>query len=309
MSLSQEMTQSDGSAATGGIKVILNAFGGRLGGPAKVALVEQALQSAGLQGELALTQYAGHATELAQQAVEEGWPLIVAAGGDGTIHEVINGLMQAEKRTASLGIIPLGTANDLADVLRLPREPAAACRRIAAGQSRLIDVGLVNGRFFANNSAVGLEPVVSLNHERMRRVKGNLRYLLAALKSIGEAKPWQMRLAWEGGSYEGPITLVSVGNSHRTGGLFYMTPRASLDDGLLDVVFAGRLSRWQLLSFLPKTLKGTHIHHPLVTYLQTKQLSLSASPATPLQADGEIIERQAVEVHYSILPKRLRIIV
>ena len=179
-------------------------------------------------------------------------------------------LAAADNQAATLGIIPLGTANDLADVLQLPRDAAAAGQRIAAGNSRVIDVGLVNDHFFANNSAVGLEPVVTINHEQMRRVKGNLRYLLAALKSIVEAKPWQMRLVWDDGAYEGPVTLVSVGNSPRTGGLFYMTPHAVLDDGLLDFVFAVGLTRWQLLTLLPKTLKGSHIDHPQVCYLNSE---------------------------------------
>lgn len=203
----------------------------------------------------------------------------------------------------------MGTANDLADVLHLPRDATAACQRIAAGNSRVIDVGTVNGQYFTNNSAVGLEPVVTINHEQMRRVKGNLRYLLAALKTIIQAKPWRMRLVWDDGTYEGPVTLASVGNSHRTGGLFYMTPHAVLDDGLLDVVYALGLTRWQLLTLLPKTLKGDHIRHPLVRCLQTKSISITASPPTPIQADGEVIAKTATEINYSIIANKLRVIV
>lgn len=292
------------------IKVILNAYGGRLGVETKITLVEQALETASLDYHLELTQYAGHAVELAKQATREGWPIIVAAGGDGTIHEVVNGLMQAAEtdQTAALGIIPMGTANDLADVLHLPRNVTAACQRIATGNSRVIDVGTVNGQYFTNNSAVGLEPVVTINHEQMRRVKGNLRYLLAALKSIILAKPWHMRLVWDDGTYEGPVTLVSVGNGRRSGG-FFMTPQAEMDDGLLDFIFDVGLTRWQLLTLLPKTLKGTHIGHPKVRHLRTKSLSITSSPPTPIHADGEIIDREAVEINYSILPGKLRIIV
>ena len=290
--------------------VILNAFGGRLGEQEKVTLVEQAMQAAGLEYHLELTQYAGHATELAQQAIVDGWPIIVAAGGDGTIHEVIDGFMLAaeENQTATLGIIPLGTANDLAYGLQLPFDAAGACQRIAAGNTRLIDIGTVNDHFFDNNSAVGLEPVVTINHEQMRRVKGNLRYILAALKSVIQAKPWQMRLIWDDGTYEGPVTLVSVGNGRRSGG-FFMTPQAEMDDGLLDFIFDVGLTRWQLLTLFPKTFKGTHVNYPLVRYLQTRSLSITASPSTPLHTDGEIIDRQALKINYSILPNKLRIIV
>ena len=293
------------------VEVIVNTYGGTLSKQAKITLIEQALLKAGLNYHLHPTQYGGHAIELARQVTREGRTMIVAAGGDGTINEVINGIIPAleAEQVVTLGIIPMGTANDLADVLGLPRDVTTACQLLAAGKTRLLDVVQVNGRYFVNNSGVGLEPVISIEHEHMRRVKGNLRYILAALKGIGKAKPWHMRLEWDDGTYEGPIILVSVGNSPRTGGAFYMTPKALLDDGLLDFVYAVGMSRWQLLRLLPKTFTGQHIHHPSVHYLQTTSLTITASPATPIQADGEVIDRAATLVNYHILPKRLNIIV
>lgn len=293
------------------VKVILNPRGGRLKGQAKIALVEQAMQKVGLDYHLEITNNAADGCRLARQAAQAGWPIIVAAGGDGTINGIVNGLVKAagEKQPPILGIIPLGTANDLADMLGLPRDVTAACQRITAGNTRLIDVGIVNGHYFVNNSAVGLEPMVSIEHDQMRQIKGNLRYLLAALKSIIKAQTWEMRLTWDKGIYDGPITLISVGNSRRTGGSFFMTPKAVVDDGLLDFVYAFGMSRGQMLKLLPRTLKGSHIHHPLVAYLQTKRLSIVASPATPIQADGEIIEKNAIEINYGIMPQKLPVIV
>lgn len=293
------------------LKVILNINGGRLAGEAKIALVEKALQTAGLDYHLVPTHSAAEGCKAAQQATLEGWPIVVAAGGDGTINGVVNGLLQAagENHTSTLGIIPLGTANDLADMLTLPRDITAACQRLAASATRLIDVGVVNEHYFVNNSAVGLEPVVSMEHERMRYIGGDLRYLLAAFKAIIKAQTWHMRLVWDTGSYDGPVTLVSVGNSRRTGGSFYMTPHAAVDDGLLDFIYAFGMSRWQMLKLLPKTFKGEHIHHPLVSYLQTQSLSIVASPPTPIQADGEVIAEQAVEIHYRVIPRKLRVII
>jgi diacylglycerol kinase (ATP) len=174
------------------VRVILNPRGGSLTGQAKLATLEQALRQTGLQYQLNSTRNPAHAAELARQAAAEGYPVVVAAGGDGIINHILNGLMEAagDGEAGVLGIVPLGTANDLADMLGLPRNLAAACRRIAAGQTRLIDVGQVNGRYFVNNSAVGMEPVVTLAQEGMRRVRGRLRYLLAALKSIATAQSW-----------------------------------------------------------------------------------------------------------------------
>ncbi len=293
------------------VKVILNPCGGNLPGQTKVARVEQALQQVGLSYHLEVTSQRGHGIELARQAALDGWPIIAAVGGDGTVNEVVNGLMQAAgKREAGiLGIIPLGTGNDLAEMLCLPGNITAVCQRLVAGKTRLIDVGQVNGHYFVNNSAVGLEPMVTLAHERLRRVKGKPRYILAALQTILAAKSWLMRLSWGSSGYDGPITLVSVGNSRRTGGSFYMTPYATLDDGLLDFIYAGRLSRWELLGLLPQTFKGTHIRHPQVVYLKTTTLAITSSPPTPIQADGEIITEHATEITYQIIPSKLRVIV
>lgn len=293
------------------VKVILNPFGGRWHKQDKIARVEKALQAANIDYELELTQAPGHAIALAKQAGQENWPVIVAAGGDGTISEVANGLLQAagEEEADILGILPIGTANDLAAALALPHDLTAACRRLAAGKTRLLDVGQVNGRYFVNNSAVGLEPMVTLAHEKMRWLKGDLRYVVAALKTIRQAKAWQMRLTWNDGSYEGGAILVSIGNGIRTGGAFYMTPQAKLDDGLLDFVYGQAMSRRQMLKLLPQTFKGQHIHHPLVGYHQTTTLSITCSPPTPIQADGEIIDKNATEITYRLIPDKLRLIV
>lgn len=151
--------------------------------------------------------------------------------------------------------------------------------------------------------------MVTIAHDQMRWIKGNLRYILAALKSIFSAKPWTMRLTWPNGIFEGPIALVSVGNNCRTGGEFYMTPNAKMDDGLIDFVYATGLSRWQMLSLLPKTFSGKHIDHPQVVYHQTTALKITVSPSTAIQTDGEIIEHNATEINYRIIPQKLRVIV
>ena len=277
----------------------------------KINQVKQALQATQLNYDLELTDYPKHGIELAQCAVQEGWSIIVAAGGDGTVNEVVNGLMHSvgEGEAGTLGILPLGTGNDLADSLQIPRDLKSACKRIVAGKTRLIDVSQVNERYFVNNSAVGLEAAVTVNHSQMRWVKGNVRYVLAALKTIFNAKPWQMRISWDGGEYDGPAVLVSVGNSNRTGGSFYMTPHAILDDGLIDFIYGMNVGRWQLLWLLPKAFSGDHIYHPLVNYKRTTQLKIVTSPATPAQADGEIFDDNITELNYRIIPKKLRVIV
>ncbi len=293
------------------VKVILSTHGGRLTGQTKRELVEQALQEAGLDYDLALTDHPEHGIKLTHQAVQSGWQVIIAAGGDGTVNEVVNGLVQAagEEEAGLLGVIPLGTANDFAHGLELPLDMKSACQRIAAGKNRLIDIGQVNDRYFANNSAVGLEAAVTVAHAQMRWLNGNARYIVAALKTIAKSKSWEMKITWPNGQYEGPASLVSVGNNRRTGGSFIMTPHAVPDDGLLDFTYSMNLSRLQLIHLLPKTFSGDHIHHPLVNYRQAPSLSIIASPPAPLHADGEVLTMEATEIHYRIIPHKLRVIV
>jgi diacylglycerol kinase (ATP) len=170
-------------------------------------------------------------------------------------------------------------------------------------------VGQVNDRYFVNNSAVGLEAVVTANHAEMRWLNGNARYVVAALKTIAKAKSWEMKISWPSGQYEGPVTLVSIGNNRRTGGSFIMTPHAVLDDGLLDFVYSMDLNRWQMVQLLPKTFSGDHIHHPMVNYKQASFLSITSSSPTPVQADGEIIATDVTELTYQIDSRKLRVIV
>jgi diacylglycerol kinase (ATP) len=293
------------------ISIILNAHGGRLTGKKKVALIKQGMRATGLNYSLEQTEHPDHAIELAQHAALDGVSIVVAAGGDGTINEVVNGLLQAsnENQPSTLGIIPFGSANDLADTLELPQNVTAACQRLAEKNTRLLDVGIVNGHYFVNNSAIGLESAVTMEQDQMRRVQGTLRYVLAAIKTIAKAQAWQARITWDNGIFEGPIVLISVGNSNRTGGAFYMTPYAKPDDGLLDFIYAMDMSRRQMFKLLPQTFSGKHVQHPMIGYLKTKTLSIKIDPATAIQADGEIINEAATKIEYQILPKKLRVIV
>jgi diacylglycerol kinase (ATP) len=293
------------------VKIIVNPYAGRWKAQAAIPDIERACRKIGLDYELVVTEGPNHGIELAREAALEGFSPIVSAGGDGSISEVVNGLMQAagDEAAVPLGVIPLGTADDFADMLGLEKEVEAACRVILAGHMRVVDVGCVNGRFFDNNSAMGLEPMVTITERRMKRIKGTPRYILAALKAIVNHEPWRVRLVWDDGEYEGVAALVSVGNTRRTGGAFWMTPRAEPDDGYLDFVFAGELGRLKLLRLLPTTFDGSHVERPEVTYVRTTRLTIDCDPPTPIQADGELFELSASHIEYTILPGGLRLIV
>ena len=297
-------------------RIILNPYSGRYTGRRRWPDAQAALAAAGFAYELARTERPGHARALARDAARAGYSPIVAAGGDGTVSEVVNGLADAAGQDARplgpIGILPVGTANDIVDTLGIPRDLAAAAQVLAHGRTRLMDLGEVNGRLFVNNSAIGLEPFVTLIQQRIRRIQGPPRYLLAALRGIVARPRWNMRLEWDSGAYDGPVTLVAVGNGPRSGGLFYMAPHADPFDGRLTFVYGFRSSRLQLLRLLPRTLRpsaGSYVELDGISEVHATWLRVRIDPPAPAHADGEVFAPAIRALEYQILPARLHVLV
>jgi len=294
-------------------KIILNPYAGRWLAQAKKDELEEALKDAGLEYEFEVTSGPGNAIELARQAVSQGFNPIIAAGGDGTYSEVVNGIASANGNDGSItfGVIPLGSANDLVDNLNLPKDIPAAVQVIADGHTRMIDLCQVNDRYFDNNAAIGLEPYITLIQQRLKRLKGSFRYMTATLLGVKDKPQWNMSLEWEDGSYDGPVTLVTVGNSPRTGGVFYMTPHADPFDGLLTFVHGFMPTRRKILTLLPRTMnpgEGSYVEHPDIHEISSPWLKVSSEQPTPAHADGEIFSEQIHDLEYRVIPQSLPIL-
>ncbi len=303
-------------------KVILNPYAGRWIALQRRPEAEAALKTAGIDYEITLTQGPGHGIELAEQAVRDGFCPIISAGGDGSISEVVNGMLRGFDRggvesSVPLGILPLGSANDLVDNLGLPKDLQAAALVIAAGKTSRMDVCQVSSgeagppRYFDNNAAIGLEPYITLIQQRIKRLRGVLRYLTATLMGIADNPQWIMHLEWEGGEYHGPVTLVTVGNNPRTGGLFYVTPHADPFDGLLTFVYGFMPTRLQILRLLPRTMKpgkGSYVEHPSIHEVNSPWLRVHSERPTPMHADGEIQSEAIQDVEYRVFPKLLPVL-
>jgi diacylglycerol kinase (ATP) len=295
-------------------KVILNPYAGRWKALERKPEVEQALKAAGVDFDLAITSMPGHGTQIAAQAIEEGYSPIIAAGGDGTISEVVNGMAQSNNfkqgQLPALGILPLGSANDLVGNLSLPKDLDASARVISQGNIQELDLCQVNERFFDNNAAIGLEPHITLIQKRIK-LRGVLSYLVATLKGIYDNLGWNMQLEWEDGSYEGPVTLVTVGNNPRTGGLFYVTPHADPFDGRLTFVFGFVKTRREMLRVLPMIMKsgpGNYTEHPAIREIHSTWLRVHSQTPTPLHADGEIQSSGIQDLEFKVSAKRLPIL-
>jgi diacylglycerol kinase (ATP) len=311
------------------ISVIYNPYAGRWNAQKRLPEVTAALQAAGLNYQIVMTKGPGDATELAMKAVQEGCDAVIAAGGDGTISEVVNGLCKAslEKENGAalkpagiqtpLGILPLGSANDLVVNLGLPRDIPSAVAVLAELKKRTIDLGYVSygpshsSHFFDNNSAIGLEPSITLIQQKITFLHGSLRYLLATLIGVMRNPQWNMQLEWDGGSYQGPATLVTVGNCPVTGGLFYMTPHADPADGKLTFVHGYMRTRLDILRLLPRTMKpgaGSYVEHPSIHEVHSTWLRIHCDQPTPLHADGEIQTDATQDIEYRILPAALSVL-
>lgn len=290
-------------------KIIVNPYSNRWRAKDRIPAVEQALKNVQLDYDLVVTSEPGEGILLAETAVVDGYEAVVAAGGDGTINEVINGVLRAtgEGPTIPFGILPLGTANDFNLMAGLPAAEADAANVISQGKTRQIDAGQVNGRFFINNSAAAMEPMVTIENIRMKRLSGEMRYVVALIKAIIKIKAWQMQIEWDEGSYDGPVYLLSVCNSPRTGG-FTMAPGALIDDGLFDFVLAPEVPRRILLLLLLRLMQGTHVYHEAVTFARTTTLTATSQPGTPVHADGEIFTESATEVTFKILPGKVTLL-
>ncbi len=300
--------------------VLLNPYANRWKAGAQRRAAEAALQKAGVAYRLVLSQRPRHAIALVAEAVRQGFAPIIAAGGDGTIGEVLNGIAQGLGPQAPwppLGILPLGTANDLVENVGLPLDLTQAAQAIAQGRARRMDVVQISLRnaagaqrtwYSANNTALGLEPTITHIQQEMTWAKGTLRYLLATLIGILRHPLWQVEMTWAGGAYQGPVNLISVGNHRRTGGLFYMTPHADGFDGALTFIYAYAKSRRRVLQILPHALKAegaTLDTLPEAHEVHSPYLEVRLSPPSPWHADGELYEQNAVALRFQVLPQKI----
>jgi len=297
-------------------KILLNPYSNRWNSQKRWADAESALRAAGVDFDLSISQHADHLVDLAADSVRAGISTLIVAGGDGSIGEVVNGAARGwdEKSPfpVTMGILPLGTANDLGDNIGIPRDFTALAHMIKNGKTRNIDLGKCNERYFLNNSAAGLEPYVTIKQEKIKWISGIPRYLVAAVQAIMEKPGWNANIKWDDGSYEGPLSLVSVGNGQRTGGVFFMTPHADPFDGKLTFVYGYRRTRLDMFQALPNAMKpgaGNFVEMDGIHEKHCTRLSIHLDKPSPAHTDGEIFDSWITDFEYKIFPAAVPMLV
>jgi YegS/Rv2252/BmrU family lipid kinase len=253
------------------------------------------LRSRGVHATLHLTNAPGHAVELAHMLAADGADVVVAAGGDGTVHDVANGILRAGSNTA-LALLPLGTGNDFAKVVPGARSLKQALETIANPRIVRFDAGLaswVGGQeFFVNAMGTGIDVEVVRQITRMPRLPGPVKYLAGLFRALAVYDPVPLRAATSSEVLERTVMMMAVGNGVCQGGGFYLTPHAKPDDGLLELCVIDSLPMWKVPLVLQRVLRGTHAGHPAVTMRSIEQVRFEARGASALyfQLDGELRE-------------------
>jgi YegS/Rv2252/BmrU family lipid kinase len=240
-----------------------------------------------------VTRHAGHAERLAASVAPSEAGRIVAVGGDGTVQEVVNGMMASGAEGASLGIVPVGTGNDLARSLGLPRDPAAAWTvAIGRGERRVDLMRATSGdggeRWFGSAGGIGFDAqVASAMAERSGWQRGRAGYLLTTLSELRRFDNRSVELTLDGVTATAQVLFVAVANGEYYGGGMRIAPGAQLDDGILDLCIVGNVSRLTALAQLANLYRGTHVNHPQVEMRRGRSISVTGDPATLVHLDGE----------------------
>jgi len=300
--------------------IIVNPIAGRGAAGKAVPEIEEKLKSLGIDYDLILTEYPGHAIQLAADARQIGYSTVVAVGGDGTSNEVINGLMQAGGKgqlQTKLAVLPVGRGNDFSYGMGVSQDLESACQNLVNGCTRRIDIGFVKGgdypegRYFGNGIGIGFDTVVGFESVKLPPyIHGTPAYLIAAIKTIFlYFNAPLLRVEIDGEVFEQPCLLVSVMNGKRMGGSFQFAPDSESDDGLLNLCIVRQVTRLQVLGLMPKVMSGTQAEHDAVRMLTGQNINIEAlNGSLPVHADGETICEAGKTLEVSILKQQIELV-
>jgi diacylglycerol kinase (ATP) len=300
--------------------VILNPAAGRRSHEHTEATLTDALKQSGLKFDLQTTKGPEHATTLVLEAPEKTYRTFLAVGGDGTVSEVINGLIRRKEQgrgNENLAIYTLGSGNDFAANIGAPTQLADLVPRLKAPVIRAADLGrlTLDGKasYFINNVGIGFEANVTIRSKKIRCIRGLPLYLAATLGSLRDRVSSNLSIQLTGPEGEQQWTesamMLSIANGARTGGGFRIVPRAIPDDGWMDVLLIPPRSRIRMIALLLRVLRGRHTADSDLTFRRASHLRIDCSPALAVHADGEVLSTAAERIEIELLPQAIRTVV
>jgi diacylglycerol kinase (ATP) len=300
-------------------KIIANPTAGHGNGLRAIPKIERALTKHGLAYELVCTERPWHAVKITRQSAADGFDVVVAAGGDGTVNEVINGLMlsrQAYGHAPALGVLCAGRGNDFASSVGIPEDLDQACQVLAAGHRRLIDIGCVyggnypQGRYFGNCVGVGFDAMTTIEVAKLPRWCGFFSFLLGVFKTafIYNKAPLAT-IEYDEHTLTQRSLMISMMNGRQLGDGFIMAPDSRPDDGLLDLCIAEQVKPLRIFEMVPHFMRGDQATQPEIKTGRAAHIRITSQDgALPAQTDGEIICSDGSFLEIDLLPLQLEII-
>jgi diacylglycerol kinase (ATP) len=269
-------------------RIIYNPTSGRESFKRELPNVLERLETAGYETSAHATTREGDATEAAKMAVERKFDLVVAAGGDGTISEIINGMAEQAHRP-KLGIIPTGTTNDFARALHIPKDMEKCVDVILNGSSKFLDIGKVNDHYFMNIAGGG--KLTELTYEvpsKLKTMIGHLAYYVKGIEMLPSLKPTPAKIICDGEVIiDEDIMLFLIANTNSVGGFEKLAPDAKMDDGKFDVIILRKTNLADFIRLVTLALRGTHLEDDLIIYRQASHIEVTTDEKMQLNIDGE----------------------
>lgn len=285
-------------------KLIANPTARRGNARSAISRLLETLNRRGIAYDLELTSGPREAGRIAR-ASRDSFDVIVAVGGDGTVNEVVQGMIFSPK---PLGVIPCGSGNDFVKSLRIPTKVDEAVEILLRGDTRTIDAGTINGRYFANGVGIGFDAAVTVASRSFRRLRGFPLYLAAVVRALRTFRPVSLAISMNGTVVEQDSFLLTIGNGTTCGGGFVLTPHALVDDGVLDVTVVKPLSIREVVHALPHVFRGSIERIPKAAMHRAETVLVTSAVPVPVHIDGEIYEENTRRFELAIVPKALTVI-
>ncbi|SDN79957.1 diacylglycerol kinase [Alkalicoccus daliensis] len=284
-------------------RLIYNPSSGREQVKRHLPLILETLEQEGYEASAHATTGPDCAKRAAAKACERGFDFIIAAGGDGTIHEVVNG-MAGQTNRPMLGLLPGGTTNDFARALHIPKNIPDACSTLVSGKEREIDVGQVGEKYFINIAGAGT--LTELTYEvpsRLKTMMGQMAYYVKGFEKLPRIQPTHVNIQYDGKTFEGEIMLFLVSNTNSVGGFEKLAPDAYLDDGLFDLIIIKKTNLADVVRLTGAAMRGEHLKDERVIYIQAADIDIQAKNQLQMNLDGEnggALKERFVNLHRHI---------
>ena len=270
----------------------------------KFPRLESLLNASGVEYDVQWTEGPGHATAIAEEKRDK-FDVVVAFGGDGTVNELINGLVGSD---TPLGVLPSGNGNDFARSCRIPLSIEKALKTVFRNEAKKIDLGLTRNQFFGNAVGVGFDAFTSKESRKIKRLRGTLMYIWAVLKSLSKYEALPMRIELDDDTIEESTYLVAIGNGWSIGGGLQLTPDAVLDDGEFHVCHVGDISSMKVVRNFLKLINGKINDVEEVSMYTSRHVKITSEVPLPIHIDGEIPEEDIKEIEIELAPESVYVL-